>query len=116
MNHITAELDQTDEDILYEVSDETLEGAAGHLHRRPIHEDCWTNGRDGGMRLTWKIKDRRSPRQRSRRLFRSQQSAARTRTCRAFRASPISAASPVRRSSSGAGRYQVWHGPKGNVG
>jgi hypothetical protein len=83
MNHITAELDQTDEDILYEVSDETLEAAAGHLHRRPIHEDCWTNGRDGGMRLTWKIKDRRSPRQRSRRLFRSQQSAARTRTCRA---------------------------------
>ena len=60
MNHITAELDQTDEDILYEVSDETLEAAAGHLHRRPIHEDCWTNGRDGGMRLTWKIKDRRS--------------------------------------------------------
>ena len=65
MNHITAELDQTDEDILYEVSDETLVAAAGHLHRRPIHEDCWTNGRDGGMRLTWKIKDRRSPRQRA---------------------------------------------------
>jgi len=29
MNHITAELDQTDEDILNEVSDETLETAAG---------------------------------------------------------------------------------------
>jgi hypothetical protein len=28
MNHITAELDQTDEDILYEVSDETL-GSGG---------------------------------------------------------------------------------------
>ena len=29
MNHVTAELDQTDEDILNEVSDETLEAAAG---------------------------------------------------------------------------------------
>jgi hypothetical protein len=32
MNHstnFTAEVDQTDEDILYEVSDETLEAAAG---------------------------------------------------------------------------------------
>ena len=29
MNHITAELDQTEEDILNEVSDETLEAAAG---------------------------------------------------------------------------------------
>jgi hypothetical protein len=28
MNHITAELDQTEEDILNEVSDETLEAAA----------------------------------------------------------------------------------------
>ena len=29
MNHVTAEPDQTDEDILNEVSDETLEAAAG---------------------------------------------------------------------------------------
>ena len=29
MNHVTAELDQTDEDILNEVSDETLEAPAG---------------------------------------------------------------------------------------
>ena len=29
MNHVTAELDQVDEDILNEVSDETLEAAAG---------------------------------------------------------------------------------------
>ena len=29
MNHVTAELDQTDEDILNEVSDETREAAAG---------------------------------------------------------------------------------------
>jgi hypothetical protein len=29
MNHVTAELDQTDEDILNEDSDETLEAAAG---------------------------------------------------------------------------------------
>jgi hypothetical protein len=29
MNHVTAESDQTDEDILNEVSDETLEAAAG---------------------------------------------------------------------------------------
>jgi hypothetical protein len=29
MNHVTAELDQTDEDILNEVSDERLEAAAG---------------------------------------------------------------------------------------
>ena len=29
MNHVTAELDQTDEDILNDVSDDTLEAAAG---------------------------------------------------------------------------------------
>jgi hypothetical protein len=32
MNHVTAELDQTDEDILNEVSDETLEDSGGRLH------------------------------------------------------------------------------------
>ena len=52
MNHSAAELDQTDEDILNEVSDETLE-AGGRLHRGPIHDDCWTNDHDGGMLLTW---------------------------------------------------------------
>ena len=53
MNHVTAELDQTDEDILNEVSDETLEDSGGRLHRGPIRGDCWTNNHDGRMLLIW---------------------------------------------------------------
>jgi hypothetical protein len=55
MNHSTnsaAELDQTNEDFFCEVSDETLEAAAGI----PIGGqagDCWTNDHDWGVLLTW---------------------------------------------------------------
>jgi hypothetical protein len=55
MNHSTnstAELDQTDEDFFCEVSDETLEVAAGtHIGS---HGDRGTNDPDWGMLLTWK--------------------------------------------------------------
>ena len=55
MNDVTAELDQTDEDILNEVSDETLEAAAGTYIGGPIHGDYRTNDH-GGMLLTWGAK------------------------------------------------------------
>ncbi len=47
---VTAELDHTDEDVLYEVSDETLE--AGHRHRGPSYGDRWTNDPDRIVLLT----------------------------------------------------------------
>ena len=56
MNYSTAELDQTDEDFFCEVSDETLEAAAGTPHLGPSHGDCWTNDHDWGVLLTWEAR------------------------------------------------------------
>jgi hypothetical protein len=55
VNHstnFTAELDQTDEDILYEVSDETLEAAAGTYIGGQFIMTVGPNDHDGRVLLT----------------------------------------------------------------
>jgi hypothetical protein len=56
MNHVTAELDQTDEDILNEVSDETLEAAAGTYIGGQFMVTIEPTIMVGGMLLTWRAK------------------------------------------------------------
>ena len=56
MNHVTAELDQTDEDILNEVSDETLEAAAGTYIGGQFMVTIEPTIMVGGMLLTWGAK------------------------------------------------------------